>query len=171
MVRWALELLVLEFVTLLEYWLVHVCARATKFKTFKKLLSTMNALTALNVLEQARELLRRERAEKPVVQRKGKVTLVMSDKIFDADPDADLDDQNVGSLQAASLQAASLQAASLQASSSEQRLKKHQAFMDDVRRLGLLAQIEYERQIKDLKDSQPGEQLEPDCGPQPSHEL
>ena len=43
--------------------------------------------------------------------------------------------------------------------------------MDDVRRLGLLAQIEYERQIKDLKDSQPGEQLEPDCGPQPSHEL
>ena len=124
-------------------------------------------MNALNVLEQAKELLRRERAEKPVVQRKGKVTLVMSDKIFDAD----LDDQNVGSLQAASLQAASLQAASLQASSSEQTLKEHQAFMDDVRRLGLLAQIEYERQIKDLKDSQPGEQLEPDCGPQPSHEL
>ena len=119
-------------------------------------------MNALNVLEQAKELLRRERAEKPVVQRKGKVTLVMSNKIFDAD----LDDQNVGSLQAASLQAASLQA-----SSSEQRLKEHQAFMDDVRRLGLLAQIEYERQIKDLKDLKPAEQLEPDFGPQPSHEV
>jgi hypothetical protein len=93
----------------------------------------------MNVIEQAQELLRRERASRPACQdqtrreRTPKVTVVMKDNIFDATDSADLNSADTTCQPG-------LQTV-------QQRQQRDQAFMDDVRRLGQLAQVEYEQQL------------------------
>ncbi len=108
----------------------------------------------MNVLEQARELLRRERAQSSstcLPPRTPKVTVVMHDQIFDAAtsdvlPTTGCSQTLIGGSLVNQEQLTEQQAVE----------KRHKLFMDDVRRLGALAQLEYERQ--QLSASKPSDQ-------------
>lgn len=107
----------------------------------------------MNVLEQARELLKRERAARssssPPPTRTPRVTVVMHDRIFDATRDDDVP-SSVCLQTPAGLLATQEQLTEQQATE-----RRDQLFMDDVRRLGELAQLEYEKQQQQLNTSKP----------------
>jgi hypothetical protein len=101
----------------------------------------------MNVLEQARKLLKRERAagfpSSPPPTHTPKVTVVMRDQIFDA-----LCDDGIPPAEPLATQQQQL----TEQQATERR--RDQLFMDDVRRLGELAQLEYEKQ-QQLNTSKP----------------
>jgi multidrug efflux pump subunit AcrA (membrane-fusion protein) len=101
----------------------------------------------MNVLEQARKLLERERAagspSSPPPTHTPKVTVVMRDQIFDA-----LCDDGVPPAEPLATQQ------QLTEQQATERRRRDQLFMDDVRRLGELAQLEYEKQ-QQLNTSKP----------------
>jgi hypothetical protein len=102
------------FIPVGSYWLVGSKQIYTTYRNSLDLCGTMN------VIEQAREMLRQERATCAVPPvRRSKVTLVMHDKIFVV--------------------------SSSQPPSQPPSVVDSKAFWDKVRRLGELAQVEFEK--------------------------